>query len=114
MRQGLNHNRARHLRKTMTDAERKLWRLLRGKQIECFRFRRQQPIGKYIVDFACLEKRLVIEVDGGQHAIHANADRERTAWLESEGYQVLRFWNHQVLKETRIVLDEIWRALQDR
>jgi len=114
MRQGLNYSRARHLRRNMTDAERKLWRLLRGRQMESYRFRRQQPIGNYIVDFVCLEARLVIEVDGGQHAIHADADRERTEWLRSEGYRVLRFWNRQVLKETRMVLDEVWRALQDR
>ena len=76
-----------------------------------FKFRRQAPIGKYIVDFVCLEKYLVIEVDGGQHMEASLTDGERTFWLQSHGYRVIRFWNDQVLKETDAVLDEILRCL---
>jgi len=75
------------------------------------RFRRQQPIGQYIVDFVCLEKKLVIELDGGQHAEQSAYDAERTAWLECQGFRVLRFWNNQVLEEIEIVKEAIWKEL---
>jgi very-short-patch-repair endonuclease len=82
---------AKSLRKKMTDAERFLWERLRRKQMEGYKFRRQCPIGPYIVDFVCLEKGLVIEIDGGQHAVQREADAARSAWLATHGYQVLPF-----------------------
>lgn len=102
---------ARTLREAMTDAERALWFHLRAKRFQGWKFRRQQPIGNYIVDFVCFDAKLVIELDGGQHAERADADARRTAWLESQGFRVLRFWNDAVLKETEAVLEEILRNL---
>ncbi|HEY1383955.1 MAG TPA: endonuclease domain-containing protein [Dongiaceae bacterium] len=87
---------ARELRKNMTDAERAMWRLLRQRQIKGLRFRRQVPIDHYIADFACLEARLITEVDGGQHS-ESRSDKTRDAYLRSQGFQVLRFWNNDVL-----------------
>ena len=87
---------AKHLRRDMTDAERKLWSVLRGSQIEDAKFRRQQPIGPFIADFVCQEQKLIVEADGGQHAESAN-DVGRTAFLESKGYRVMRFWNNDIL-----------------
>jgi very-short-patch-repair endonuclease len=89
---------ARTLRKRQTDAEELLWRHLRSKQMEGLRFKRQQPIGDYVVDFICLEKSLLIEVDGGQHADNRE-DEEIDAWLTSEAFKVLRFWNNEVLTD---------------
>ena len=74
-----------------------LWKHLRAKQMEGFKFRRQQPIDNYIVDFICLENRVVIEVDGGQHAVEKEKDRERDNYLQRHGFKVLRFWNNDVL-----------------
>jgi len=108
------NDRARTLRKTLTDAERRLWIRLQRRQVEGCKFRRQAPIGPYIVDFLCLSHRLVIEVDGSQHAWHASADAARTAWLESQGFAVLRFWNNQVLDETDAVVAAIGDALRGR
>ena len=105
--------RARRLRRNPTDAEKKLWSLLRRKQLSGYRFRRQVPIGPYVVDFACLAAHLVIEVDGGQHAVSVDKDRQRTAWLESRGYKVVRFWNNDVLGNPDGVLQTILRALGD-
>ncbi len=99
-------SRARYLRKNMTDAERTLWRSLRQRQLR-YKFRRQRPIGEYIVDFACLYPKLIVEVDGGQHQWRTAQDLERTQRLEAEGYTVLRFWNNEVLEETDSVLDAI-------
>lgn len=96
--------RARELRKNMTDAERLLWSRLRRKQIHGIRFRRQHPVGPFIADFACTEARLVIEVDGGQHMALQYQDEARTVRLEEMGYRVLRFWNHQVLTEIDAVV----------
>ena len=104
--------RARELRKNLTDAERKLWKYLRRKQIEGHRFRRQVPIGPYYVDFLCLERRLVIEVDGGQHADRQAEDAKRTAWLESQGFRVLRCWNNEVLQNFEGVVEAILLALR--
>jgi very-short-patch-repair endonuclease len=101
---------ARRLRKQMTDAERALWYLLRRKQVDGHRFRKQVPIGKYIVDFACLSARLIIEVDGSQHAESA-ADAERDAWLQSQNFKVLRFWNNDVLMSAEGVFEVIQTAL---
>ena len=105
--------RARNLRKHSTDAERALWRLLRSHRLQGFKFRRQAPIGGYIVDFVCFEAMLVLEVDGGHHQEQSNSDDERTRWLESGGFRVLRFWNNQVLKEPDAVLETIWRDLPE-
>jgi very-short-patch-repair endonuclease len=105
---------ARALRQNPTDAERRLWSRLRKRQLEGWRFRRQAPLGPYVVDFACLAARLVIEVDGGQHSWRAQQDAARKSWLEAHGYQVLRFWNNEVLASTDAVLATIRRALRDR
>ncbi|HUC60901.1 MAG TPA: endonuclease domain-containing protein [Alphaproteobacteria bacterium] len=103
---------ARRLRKTPTDAEIRLWSRLRRNQLDGFRFRRQQPIGAYVVDFFCPEARLIIEVDGGQHAIDEVRDAKRTQWLEGRGYRVLRFWNNDVLGNTDGALGTIRDALR--
>src|SRR5437868_10145112 len=105
--------RARRFRREMTDAEVRLWLHLRAEQMDGYPFRRQVPMGPYVVDFACLKGRLVIEVDGGQHAEEVARDIRRSAWLESRGFQVLRFWNHEVLQETEGVLESIRAALPD-
>jgi very-short-patch-repair endonuclease len=105
---------ARELRKHMTEVERTLWRHLRLRQFGGFKFRRQHPIGQYIVDFVCLEKRLIVEVDGGQHSEQVRYDTERTAWLESQGFSLLRFWNNQVLEETEAVKEVIMGALVEQ
>jgi very-short-patch-repair endonuclease len=107
----MERSRAQHLRKNSTDAERMLWQHLRLRQLGGYKFRRQHPLERYIVDFICLEKRLVIEIDGGQHNVRGAYDAERTAWLESQGFRVLRFWNSQVLKEIEAVKEVIWRTL---
>ena len=101
---------AKQLRKTMTEAEHRLWHHLRAHRYAGFKFRRQHPIGPYIVDFAALRHRLVVEADGGQHNGDAR-DARRDAWLAGQGFRVLRFWNHEVLQNTELVLVEIWRAL---
>jgi len=95
----------------MTDAERALWAKLRMRQLCGHKFRRQVPFDRYILDFACLERRLVVEVDGGQHADSAS-DEIRTAFLESEGFRVVRFWNAEVLREMDSVLNRILSALE--
>ena len=88
---------ARNLRKQSKEAEKLLWKNLRAKQLEGFKFRRQQPIGNYIVDFVCFEKGLVVELDGGQHAVEKEKDMMRDQWLSAESFRVLRFWNTEVL-----------------
>ena len=103
--------RAPHLRQTSTDAERWLWHHLRNRQFGGHKFRRQHKIGSYVANFACLERLLVIEVDGGQHADPNSNDPERTAWLESEGYRVVRFWNNEVLTNIEGVLARIEETL---
>ena len=99
---------ARKLRSTPTDAEMRLWSRLRRQQIDGFRFRRQQPMGRYVVDFFCPETKLIIEVDGGQHVTDSSA---RTRWLEGRGYRVIRFWNNDVLQNTDGVVARIRDAL---
>ena len=89
---------AKQLRKRPTDAENLLWRHLQRRQIEGFKFRRQQPIGNYIVDFVCLTKKIVIEIDGGQHAVDKETDRIRDAWLRANGFSILRFWNTELFE----------------
>ena len=108
----MKQDRARQLRHNLTDAERLLWRHLRQRQLEGQKFRRQYPLGKYIVDFICLEKRIVIEVDGGQHTDQKEYDDERSNWLTAQGFEVLRFWNHDVLQNIEVVKTEILQALQ--
>ena len=100
---------ARLLRRRSTQAERVLWRRLRCRQLVGVKFRRQVPIGSYIVDFASFDRRIVIELDGGQHAERpqASGDHARDRWLEQQGFTVLRFWNHDVLANTEGVLEAI-------
>jgi very-short-patch-repair endonuclease len=109
---GMDRSREKWLRKNATDAERMLWKHLRLRQFAGYKFRRQQSLGNYIVDFVCLEKRLVIEVDGGQHYTQAAYDEQRSAWLESQGFRVLRFWDDEVMKDIESVKEVIWRALR--
>jgi very-short-patch-repair endonuclease len=106
-------SRAKQLRQQPTDAEAKLWSRLRYKQLDGFRFRRQAPIGPYIVDFFCPTAKLIVEVDGGQHADKRDYDERRTEWLEERGYRVLRFWNNDVLENIEGVLAEIQRMVKD-
>ena len=105
-------SRARELRRASTPAERKLWSALRGKQLLGLKFRRQYPLPPYIVDFYCHEKRLIVELDGGQHNEVAQTayDRERTAWLQAQGLRVIRFWNHEVETDLVGVLEAIARV----
>ncbi|MGK7344466.1 MAG: endonuclease domain-containing protein [Candidatus Nitrospinota bacterium M3_3B_026] len=107
---------ARDLRKEPTEAERRLWRRLRMKQMDGVKFRRQHPIGKYIVDFICLEKRLIVEIDGGQHGKERGRedDKIRDEWFSLRGYKVLRFWNNEVMKNTEGVLETIYKACMER
>ena len=100
------------MRKNPTDAERLFWMHLRYRQINGYKFRRQYPIGQYVVDFVCLEKGLVIELDGGQHGERAVYDSSRSAWLETQGFRTLRFWNNQVLNEIDGVKEAILAALE--
>ncbi|RAI42608.1 endonuclease domain-containing protein, partial [Rhodoplanes roseus] len=104
---------ARRLRKNATDAELILWRHLRRLEAKGSHFRRQVPIGAYVVDFACMAARLVIEVDGSQHGEDEGCRRDevRTRWLQAEGYRVMRFWNNDVIGNVEGVLDVIYAAL---
>ena len=104
--------RARGLRRDTTDAEAVLWRHLRNRSLAGRKFRRQHSLGRYIVDFVCLETFLVVEVDGGQHAADKDRDVRRTEWLNSEGFRVLRFWNNEVLSNIDGVLITIESALK--
>ena len=107
-----NRKFARSLRRNQTDAENRLWYFLRAHRFSGFKFRRQHPIGPYIVDFACPAEKLVVELDGGQHADAGYDDEARDKWLEQRGYRVLRFWNNDVLAETQAVLQSILTALE--
>jgi very-short-patch-repair endonuclease len=102
---------ARQLRQSSTDAERRMLSALRDRRLLRYKFRRQHPIGPYIVDFVCTKHALLVEIDGGQHANNA-ADARRTAWLEKRGWRVMRFWNHDVLANTSGVTETIVRALE--
>jgi very-short-patch-repair endonuclease len=104
-------DRARRLRRNQTEAERRLWARLRSNQLCGFKFRRQYPIDRFIVDFCCFERRLVVELDGGQHATQTEADQKRTHILESSGYGVLRFWDNEVLEDINAVMQRIAEAL---
>jgi very-short-patch-repair endonuclease len=103
----------RALRKRMTDAERRLWSALRGREMHGLKFRRQHPFENYILDFVCLEAMVVIEVDGGQHADQGSADQDRTELLQRAGFRVLRFWNNEVLAELSTVRQKIWDELSE-
>jgi len=105
--------RARDLRNNPTEAERALWKQLRLWQLDGYKFRRQQPLGRYIVDFVCFEKKLVVELDGGQHAEQKEYDAKRDTWLRAEGFRVLRFWNNEVLKSIEVIKDEILKTLKN-
>jgi very-short-patch-repair endonuclease len=106
-------SRAKRLRKNSTDAERALWRILRSRQLGGHKFRRQQPLGPFIVDFVCLDARMVVEIDGGQHNEEEDIayDQRRSQWLEKAGFRVMRFWNQEVLNELESVSDAISNAL---
>jgi very-short-patch-repair endonuclease len=102
---------ARRLRENDTEEEYRLWSDLRNRRLNGYKFARQIPLGLYVVDFICREKGLIIEIDGAQHAA-SQADIVRTDWLNHQGYSVLRFWNHEVLRERRAVLETILAALE--
>src|SRR4029077_18176866 len=102
---------ARELRNNATEAERRLWRHLQRRQLGGFKFRRQRPVGPYICDFVCLEASIVVELDGSQHVIQAPYDANRDAFLRSNGFRVLRFWNGDVLSQTDSILETIYEAL---
>ena len=102
---------ARQLRRNQTDAERLIWSRLRNRRLSGAKFRRQYPIGHYIVDFCCRERRLVVELDGGHHVDNAQVDQRRTEVLIQHGYRVLRFWNYEVLADIETVLQAINTAL---
>nr|WP_314384676.1 endonuclease domain-containing protein [uncultured Cardiobacterium sp.] len=104
---------AKSLRRAMTEAEQRLWYHLRNRRLNGYKFKRQYPIGNYIADFICLEKNLIIEADGGQHNDNPRDDA-RTAWLQAQGYTVLRYWNHDILQQTEAVLTHILHHLENR
>ena len=100
------------MREDSTEAEVILWGLLRGRQLLGYKFRRQFSVGMYFVDFVCLDRKLIVELDGGQHQEQADYDNSRTQWLEYQGFRVIRFWNNDVLENTDGVKDAILMALQ--
>lgn len=104
---------ARQLRRTMTEAEERLWRELRGRGLDGMKFRRQVPVGSYVADFLCADALLIVEIDGSQHAESAT-DVVRTKFLNEKGFRVLRFWNDEVLREMNAVCDTIIRHARDR
>ena len=104
-------NKARSLRKNQTDVEQLVWKHLRNKQLYNYKFRRQFPIEPYIADFACLEIKLIIELDGGQHAQRISYDNQRSLFLEQRGFKVIRFWNNDVIENTEGVLETIHLAI---
>lgn len=107
MRKGQKIAQAQSLRSNMTEAEKRQWYRLRGHRFFGLKFRRQYPIGPYIVDFACLEHSLIIELDGGQHATHLGRDGVRDKFISQQGFTVLRFWNNEVLENFDSVLEMI-------
>lgn len=105
---------ARDLRRNLTPAEQKLWAVLRLKQIEGYRFRRQTPMGMYIVDFYCPAVKLIVEIDGGSHADREIMDQDRTNWLNSQGYRVIRFTNYEVMHNLNDVVREIVEVCREQ
>ena len=110
--QELTRDTARRLRSDQTNAENRLWSRLSARQLEGFKFRRQHPIGPFVADFFCLDAKLVIELDGSQHADQLHDDERRTEFLRDAGYKVLRIWNHEVINEIDEVLQRIADALE--
>ena len=108
--------RARQLRKNATQQERILWRQLRNRQFQGWKFRRQHPVDRYVLHFYCPQAHLAIELDGGGHnfAARESSDQERTRFLASKDIHVLRFWNHQISEQVDGVLETIWHALEQR
>nr|WP_283820826.1 DUF559 domain-containing protein [Bradyrhizobium diazoefficiens] len=104
---------ARKMRHEPTDAERAMWRLLRDRRLSTFKFRRQEPFKNYILDFVCFEKRLVIEIDGSQHA-ESQGDATRDAALSAAGFAIARYWNNEVLQQPAAVLEDILAKLATR
>jgi adenine-specific DNA-methyltransferase len=100
-------DRARRLRREQTDVEKALWQALRSRQLDTLKFRRQHTIGPFIADFCCVKSKLIIELDGEQHALDTDADERRSDFLAQRGYRVLRFWNHEVLTNIQGVLERI-------
>ncbi|AZO60371.1 endonuclease domain-containing protein [Mesorhizobium sp. M1A.F.Ca.IN.022.07.1.1] len=105
-------NFARRMRRESTEAEDRLWQELRGRRLDKIKFRRQVPVGRFVADFVCAEARLIIEIDGSQHADSPH-DQERDAELKARGFRVLRFWNDDVLKELDAVCDTIIAYVRD-
>ncbi len=110
-RHGLERDEARRLRREQTDAEYTLWTQLRARKFLGLKFRRQHPIGSYIVDFCCIDKQLIIELDGSQHLDSAEYDERRTNFLAGQGFRVIRFWNHEVLLALEDVLQKVAETL---
>ena len=106
-------HRAGELRKELTPAEQKLWAYLRDNQIDGVSFRRQHAIGKYIPDFCAVQEKLVIELDGSQHLEQQEYDKERTKYLEAQGYKVIHFWNNQVMSDMNGVILAITNAIEE-
>jgi very-short-patch-repair endonuclease len=102
---------AKIMRANQTEAEKRLWYHLRAHRFMGLKFKRQKPMGRYIVDFVCMERRLIIEIDGGQHAERVKYDQHRDAWLRGQGYMVLRFWNNEIMLQLEEVLEQIRHAL---
>jgi very-short-patch-repair endonuclease len=102
---------ARELRRHMSPAEKILWRELRGRRFEGFRFRRQHPLGEYVLDFYCADAKLALEIDGESHLDQSRSDARRTKWIESQGIRVERFWNTHKFDELETVKDRIWQLL---
>jgi very-short-patch-repair endonuclease len=108
----VSSSRARQLRQASTDAEALLWSRIRGRRLAGYKFRRQYPLGNFVVDFIALEPRLVIEIDGGQHATRIDRDTNRTGELERFGFRVVRYWNHDVLTNIDGVLESVLQELR--
>ena len=107
-----NLDHAKVMRSAQTPAEERLWYFLRAHRFLGLKFKRQKPLGPYIVDFICMERGLVIELDGSQHGDQVTYDRERDAWLAGEGFTVLRFWNHDVMNQIESVLERIMQTVE--
>ena len=114
LRSGMANTLPRKLRRDSTEAEKVIWRALRNRRLDGHKFRRQHPIGKFVADFCCMEAMLIVEIDGGQHAIDEERDAARTAYLGSQGYHVVRFWNNEVLENLEGVLTVLRRELIGR
>ena len=104
---------AKRMRHQPTNAETLIWTALRGARLQGFKFKRQQPIGSYIVDFVCFKHCVIIEIDGGQHGDEISKDQARSNWLQSQGFRILRFWNNEVIERQDDVLESILRALRE-